>query len=175
MQFFRAVRILLLLATFTGCGYTTGNLLPSHFRTIYVEAIENKVDFTTESLRELYIPQLELRVRDQIIDRFLFDGHLRVAEDDQADLVLKGQLIAYQRDDLRLTANDDVQEFRIRVLVSLKLYDPAHDQVIWEEPSFEGSTEYFTVGSQAISESEAIERALTDLSRRVVERTIEDW
>ena len=45
----------------------------------------------------------------------------------------------------------------------------------WTESNFVGETTYFTSGSLAKSENVAIQDALTDLARRIVERTIEDW
>jgi len=41
--------------------------------------------------------------------------------------------------------------------------------------SFTGNTSYFTTGTQAKSEATAVNDALTDLARRIVERTVEQW
>ena len=163
------------LFIFAGCGYTTGSLLPSNFRTIYVEPFKNNVGYVSEATRGVYIPLLETKVHTAVINRFQFDGHLKVNGSDHADLVLKGNLIEFNRDELRLTDNKDVQEYRIRITMSLTLTDPVSGQIVWTEPSFSGEATYFTTGPQAKPESAALDDALTDLSRRVVERTIENW
>ena len=123
----------------------------------------------------LYVPLLETNVRTAIIDRFLFDGNLHIADPDKADLVLSGDLISIAQDDLRQDVNQNVQEYRIRIIVSLTLTDAATGKVLWKEPSFAGETTYFLTGTQAQSQSAAIDAALTDLATRVVERTVENW
>ncbi|MCA9405080.1 MAG: LptE family protein [Candidatus Omnitrophica bacterium] len=157
------------------CGYTTGSALPSNLKTIYVSEFKNNIDFSTESRRNLYFPLLEVDVRNQIIERFLFDGNLRVTDENQADLILRGELTGYDRGALRYTDNDDVQEYRVHIIVSLKMYDARTQEVMWTETSFVGEATYFITGAQATTEESALQEAVEDLARRIVERTIEDW
>jgi hypothetical protein len=163
--------VLILVAA--GCGYTTGSLLPSKFRTIYVENFKNSTAFKSENIQ--YVPLLEVRTRDAVVNRFLFDGHLRIGKPQTSDLILQGELKGLQRSELRLTENRDVQEFRINIFVDLTLIDPVDNTVVWSESNFAGEATYFVTGPQAKPESAAIEDALNDLARRVVERTLEDW
>ena len=160
---------------FAGCGYTTGSLLPANYRTLYVEPFQNKVKFISDTTRALYVPLLETKVRTAVVNRFQFDGHLKIKDSERADLILKGDLIEFNREELRLTDNKDVQEYRIRITMALTMMDAVSGEIFWSEPSFSGEATYFTTGSQARSESAALDDALTDLSRRVVERTIENW
>ncbi len=164
-----------LIVSLVGCGYSTRSLLPSRIRTIYVEPFKNKIDYTTERKRDLYIPLLEVKITNAVIDRFLFDGHLKVADRDQADVILKGELVNYDRDALRYTDNNDVEEYRINITVNLVLWDVAKDKPLWQEKNFVGDTTYFTRGPHAESETIAVTEAVEDLAKRVVERTIENW
>jgi len=166
---------LLFLATLPGCGYTTGSVISSRYQTIFVEPFENKIDFMNQENREVYVPQLETQVRDAIVDRFLFDGNLKIAEQGDSDLVLKGKVLVFDRGELRLTSDEDVKEYRLTVTVELTLWDPVNEKVVWHESSFSGDASYFTTGPQAKSESDAIQDAVNDVARRVVARTIEDW
>jgi hypothetical protein len=166
---------MVLVLSVTGCGYTTGSLLPKNYRTIAIQPFKNKVSYISENARALYVPLLETNVRTAIIDRFLFDGNLHIAEGDKADLLMEGDLIGLTQDSLRTDVNQNIQEYRARVIVSLKLTDTATHKVLWEEPSFAGEVTYFTTGPQAQSQSAALASALTDLATRVVERTIENW
>jgi len=166
---------ILLVLTVAGCGYTTGSLLPSNYKKIAVEPFQNKVAYVEENNTGLYVPLLESKVRTSIIDRFLFDGNLHIADPDKANLVLNGDLIGIAQDDLRQDVNQNIQEYRIRIIVALTLTDTATGKVLWNEPSFTGETTYFLTGPQAQSQSAAIDAALTDLATRVVERTIENW
>jgi hypothetical protein len=171
----RYLLCMLLVLTIAGCGYTTGSLLPGNYKKIAIQPFENKVNFVDENNQGLYVPQLESNVRTAIIDKFLFDGNLHIADPYKADLVLSGDLIGISQDELRQDVNLNVQEYRIRIIVSLALTDTATGKVLWKEPSFTGETTYFLTGSQATSQSAAIDAALTDLATRVVERTVENW
>ena len=172
MRFFWS---LLLIVSIAGCGYTTGSLLPSKYRKIAIQPFVNKVNNIDENNRGIYVPQLESNVRTAIIDRFTFDGNLRIADADKADLILSGDLISFEQDDLRQDVNQNVQEYRARVVVSLILTDAATGKILWKEPSFSGETTYFLSGPQAQTQSAAIDAALTDLATRIVERTVENW
>jgi hypothetical protein len=158
----------------TGCGYTTrATNVP--FNTIYIDKFTNNIIFTAESQRNVYLPLLEVEVRDAIIDRFQFDGNVRIAKPDQAEALLQGDLQSYQRDGLRYDDNDDVEEYRVRIVVNLELSDSATGQVLWRERGFSGEATYFLTGPNASSEESAVDEAIKDLSRRIVERTIENW
>jgi hypothetical protein len=167
---------LLLVLTVAGCGYTTGSLLPSKYRKIAIQPFENKVNNVEEGGGNvIYVPLLESNVRTAIIDRFLYDGNLHIADLDKADLVLSGALIGVAQDELRQDVNLNVQEYQIRIIVSLTMTDRETGKVLWKEPSFTGETTYFLTGTQATTQSAAIDAALTDLATRVVERTVENW
>ena len=175
-RFFRSmVYGLWSMVLISGCGYTTKSTLPSNIKTIHVETFKNNIDFAAEGRRNLYLPLLEIKVRNAVINRFLFDGNLKIADADKADLILKGQLLNYDRTALRYTDNDDVQEYRIHITVSLEMRDAQKEEPSWTESGFTGEATYFVTGAQAKSEEAAVEDAITDLARRLVERTVEDW
>ena len=166
---------LLSMVIFSSCGYTTKSTLPPSIKTVHVETFKNNIDFAAEGRRNLYLPLLEIKVRNAVINRFLFNGSLKIAAADKADLILKGQLLSYDRTALRYTDNDDVQEYRIHITVSLELWDAKTNTLSWSESGFTGETTYFVTGSQAKSEETAVDDAITDLARRIVERTVEAW
>jgi len=179
-------RLLFLLAIcyipylFSGCGYTTRSMISNKYQSIYIEPFINKVDITNDAdaanKYQIYRPMLETEITRNLTNRFLFDGNLKPGQKDLADLTLKGELTQFRRDPLRYTENtDDVEEYRINLVVNLKLWDNKENKLVWEENGFTGSTSYFTVGSSAKSESTAVKEALDDLSRRIVERTVEEW
>lgn len=167
--------LLLFCCGITNCGYTTRSTLASHLRSIHIESFVNNVSYTTEGRRNLYFPLLEIDTRNAIIDRFQFDGNLKIAKPEDADLILKGELTGYDRNVLRFTDNDDVEEYRVYIYVSLELYDTRTQQVKWTEGRFTGEATYFFSGPLATSEESAVDEAIEDLARRIVERTVEDW
>ncbi len=159
----------------TGCGYSARSMLPARFKTIHILPFKNNIIYSSDVTHNSYVPLLEVKARNAIIDRFLFDGNLKIREKTDADLIMKGELIGFERNVLRTTETNDVQEYRIQVIVSLVLWDVAEEKVMWAEPSFVGETTYFVTGAQAKPENEAVDDAVNDLARRVVERVIEDW
>ncbi len=160
---------------FSGCGYTTKSILPKSIKTIYIEPFKNNINFTTGTGRNIYLPLLEIDVRNAVIDRFLFDGNLKIAKPEVANLILKGELNNYERSGLRYTDDDDVEEYRVHITFSFEMYNANNDEVSWTEPGFVGEATYFVSGPLATAEESAIDAAIVDLARRIVERTIEDW
>ena len=168
--------VLLGALTIAGCGYTTRSSLSSDLQTIYIPEFKNSISYTSDNAnRTLYIPLIEVDIHKAIVDRFLFDGNLDVENDENANLILRGELVNYDRRALRYTDDDEVEEYRIYLYVNLVLINTQSDQVVWSESNFVGEATYFISGSLAKSEDEAIDEAILDLARRVVERTVEDW
>jgi len=163
-----------------GCGYTTRAFVSATgYRTIHVRPFANKVDTTSEesvgSRFKTYFPLLENKVTNAVVDRFIYDGELRVVPEDEADIVLSGDLVHYRRESLRDADDDTPQEYRISLFVDITLTDAKTDRVLWHKTNFAGDTSYYTTGSYVKSESQALEDAVADLARRIVETTVEIW
>jgi uncharacterized protein (DUF2267 family) len=105
----------------------------------------------------------------------MLDGNLRIGLKAEADLILKGSLTEYLRDVLRYTSGDDPQEYRLSLVVNISLWDRKEDKLLWQEDRFIADTTYFVTGSNAKTESSAIDDVVKDLARRIVERTVEEW
>ena len=162
----------------SGCGYTTKSLLPSSIKSICVENFTTKIKITAESSDQRmyrdYRPGMELDVSRAIRDKYLFDGNLKVADSENADLKLKGELVDYRNEALRYDQNNNVVEYRIRIVVNIEMFNK-DGTTRWKEVGFAGEWLYTTTGSLAKSQDAAIVDAEADLARRVVERTIEEW
>jgi len=176
----RKLSAIVLTAIFSvsGCGYTTRSLLPSNLKTIYVENFVNKIKLTAESnddrMYRAYRPGMEINAAKAIRDKYLFDGNLKVVDSENADLILKGELVDFRNEALRYDRSDNVMEYRIRIVVNIEM-QTKDGKVRWRENNFAGEWLYNTTGPLAKSESSAIVEAEADLARRVVERTIEEW
>jgi hypothetical protein len=168
-----------LVTLIAGCGYTTRSLVLSKFKTIHVEPFANKIDITSETdtanKYKIYKPMLETDLTNAVVNKFLVDGNLRPTAKESADLVLKGELLEFRRDPLRYTDADEVEEYRLNLIVNISVWDNRENKLIWQEQGFTGDTTYFTTGASAKSETTAINDAITDLARRIVEREVEQW
>ena len=163
----------------SGCGYTTRSMISSEYKTIYVVPFVNKIDLTQEDYAankyRIYRPLLETDITKTVINKYLFDGNLRPVKEGIADLILKGELAEFRKDPLRYDDDNNVTEYRVNLLVNLSLWDSKANKLVWEEKNFTGDTTFFVTGSQAKSEGQAVNDALADLARRIVERTVEEW
>ena len=168
-----------LILLICGCGYTTRSAISDKFLTIYVAPFVNKIDISNEanaaSKYRLYLPMIETEITRYVNDRYLFDGNLKPAKEELADLILKGEVVEFRKDPLRYLDNDEVSEYRVNLVVNISLWDRKENKLLWQENGFTGDVTYFTTGSQAKSEDSAVTDAFNDLARRVVERTVEDW
>jgi len=165
---------------FSGCGYATKTLLPVHIRTVYVENFKNSIDIADEISNKkpyrLYRAGLENEITRAVVDRFIFDGNLKVAKrPDEADAILSGELTEYIKEPLRHDDNQDVTEYRVRVVASVKFLDTKDSKVIWSSSGFSGESSQRTEGSLKKTEDTARQEAVIDLARRVIEKTIEVW
>ncbi len=174
-------QIIFLISTIGGCGYTTRSMISDKFRTIYITPFLSKIDITQEtavgSKYKIYRPYLETDITKSVINKFLLDGNLKPMKQESADLTLKGELVEFRKDPLRYTDSDEVEEYRINLIVNISLWDNKENKLVWEEKNFTGDTTYFalTTNTQYKSESLAISSAITDLARRIVERAVEQW
>ncbi len=168
-----------LFSAIAGCGYTTRSAIATKYRTIYITPFVNKIDITREadvgSKYRIYRPQLETDITNAVVNKFLFDGNLKPVKSESADVTLKGELIEFRKDPLRYDENENVTEYRVNIVVNISLWDNREGKLLWEEKGFTGDTSYFTSGTQAKSEPQAINDGIADLARRIVERAVEEW
>lgn len=168
----------LLSTIFWGCGYTTRSLISKEYRTIYVAHFLNKIDIAkeTDSIRRYrtYRPLIEQDIQRAVIARFNLDGNLKITNQKDADLILEGAVLDFRRDALRYIEDDEVEEYRISITAQIKLKDKDENKVI-KEANLIGDTTYFLTGPHAKAEPLAIDDAVKDLARRIVEFVVEDW
>jgi hypothetical protein len=148
---------------------------------VYVKPFTNTIDLTQLTNDYQHFPVyrhgLESDMTTAIINRFQFTGLLRPASPTNADSRLEGELVDFRRDALRYNASQQVEEWRLSVVINVRFYDrhQADGAVLWEEQRLTGDATYFELGANAESEASALDRAVKDTARRVVERTVENW
>ncbi len=178
----RGIRFCFSLAVLllAGCGYTATRTLPAYYRTIYIEPFQNRIPITQEvSERAGFItnyPEIEERVTRAVLNRFLFDGSLRITnKPETADLIMTGTLLDFYRQPIR--RGDDgvaVEEYRLNLSSSVTLREKS-GKLLLEEPALVADTTYFLTGPSSKSETTAVDELVTDYSKRIVEWVIEYW
>jgi len=155
----------LLLLLPLSCGYTYQSVLPRHIQTIAVAPFENQT----------FEPGLEIDFNKKLTDRILFERIARLAPPSKAEAVLKGSLLEYEREPLRYTDAQEIQEYRLRLVVHAVLEDAKTGEVLWSENRFSGESTFFTSGALTKSEQTARDELFDDLARRLVSRLAEGW
>ncbi len=170
--------LMICVLTLSGCGYATKPNLPDHIKSVYVAPVKNAINLTGEiNEREafkVYRPGLEVELQNAIINRYILDGYLKIGKPEVADAVLSVELKEYRRDPLRYSDGDDVQEYRLNIIIHAQLKDRSTDKPLWESDVV-GDATYYLQGPRAESEDQAIVRVVEDVARRVVEYTLELW
>jgi len=164
--------IVVSLGFLSSCGYTQETQLPNDIKTIAVPSFKDEIP--PES-RFAYRQGLEIEVTNAVIDRFIFDGNLKVVDESKADAVLKGSVTKYEQEGVRFDDLESVEEYRLFLVVSFKLIDQRTDEVLIEESNFSGRAEFFTSRSPANVRRSASSDAVTDLAKGLVDRIVEDW
>lgn len=173
-----------LLTAIAGCGYTTRSMISNKYRTIYITPFVNKIDITKEAdvgrKYKIYRPRLETDITTAVTNKYLFDGNLKPTKKENADLVLKGEVVEYRKDPLRYSESDEVTEYRMNLAVNISLWDNKENRMLWEANGFTGYVDFYTsfytlANVTKLSDDQAINSALDDLARRIVERTVNEW
>ena len=162
-----AFNIVICLVLFLGgCGYTTkAYYLPNSINSVYIQTLKNS---TNE-------PNLENELKTKLVAAFQNDGHLEIASSEEADALLKGEIIGYQRQAMRYLADESVQEYRLVITVNFEFIDSSTGKPIVKANSFSGNASYYLSGTNAKSEAQARSEALDNLTRLMLNKIITLW
>lgn len=160
--------LLLLPICLAGCAYTSTSILPPHIRRIAVPVFSNAT----------FKAGIEAILTNSVIKEFLSDGRLEISSEERADAILYGKITYYFLDPTRYDPVGRVEEYRIRVLVTISLKDVREGKILWTEENMEGQTTFSPLGGSGLSpesEDQALMRVIDRLAKDIVLRTIEGW
>lgn len=165
----RKVVLFVSLMVLVGCGgayQPAPVILPSHIRAIGIRPFVNE---TTEI-------GLEERFNLVLIDEFLRDGRIEIANEENADGVLNGRIVKYILEPVTFDANQVIEEYKLWILVDIRFEDLVDGKVLWEEKNLEGIHTFFVdTKPGGMTEEAAREIIWDDLSRDIARRTIEGY
>jgi len=157
----------LVLTGGAGCShYSFSSALKTHISTIAVPVLLN------ETL-EYGAAQ---GVTDALITEFTEDNALRVVGEEEADSILRGAVVLYERLVMSYDASGNPTEYKVRVVAGLSYEDLTKSEVVWEE-DVEGWSVYSEVGEGGglTTEEEAREYAFEKLAQDVLSKTVQGW
>jgi len=173
----------------TSCaGYSNKIASPFNIKSIYVPTVTNQIPL--ESMI-IYVPGMEVDITNAVINRFNFDGTLKVvSRPEDADAILHIQLRNFFQEGARFTRLESVEEYRLFLTTRVKLKDSRTDETLLLENRFLGKTTYFrklsTFDQRGNSSNEgrepiavplrdATDRAILDLANNLVDLVTEAW
>ena len=151
-----------------GCmGYHVGPVLKADYRSVAVPMFGNKT----------YKPQVEAQVTNGIIKRLQADGTLRVDSMAKADVIVIGDIIRYNRLELRLAQQDTKipREYRLVITVHVEAHDRRTGKAVLKPTDVSGSADMFIGSDLQSAEYQALPLAADDVARQVVSLLVESW
>ena len=125
---------------------------------------------------------MEEKLTDQVIKKFLVDGTLKVETKGAAQAVVEGKILRYLLIPLVYDVNNLVEEYKMVLVLNLRMVDLETRQVIWEEEKASAVELFYTsYSSEAVArgsaetEEEVRERLVQKTAEKVVERVVRGW
>jgi outer membrane lipopolysaccharide assembly protein LptE/RlpB len=159
-----------------GCGYTTRGFSYKENK-IFVMPVVNKIRVAFEGRKysgyRTFPVLLEKKLTNELVSKFNIDGHLKVVNQKDNSLSLSCVIKDYQKEPLRYTDSDNVEEHRLRLFVRMILKDSTDNILI--DKDVVGETTFFLSGPNRESEESAQVELINDTARRILEAVIERW
>ena len=154
----------------TGClGYHVGPVKPSVLRDVHVIAVPT---FENKTL----LPRIEVLVTDSVIKQIQQDGTYKIAEKDNADAVLKAEIIEISRTPARSVRGNVLAttEFNLSMHVRYKL-DARSGTSLTPYAEVVGTTSFFVGTDVTTDERQALPLAAEELATNLVTQLSEGW
>jgi outer membrane lipopolysaccharide assembly protein LptE/RlpB len=162
---FIAVSLLL-----TGClGYHVGPVKPTVLRDVHgiaVPTFENKT----------LLPRIEVLITDSVIKQLQQDGTYRIANENNADAILKAEISEISRTPARSLRGNVLAttEFNLAMHVKYKLETPS-GTVLMPSTEVVGTTSFFVGEDVTTDERQALPLAAEELAIHLVTQLSEGW
>lgn len=166
----------ILYLSLESCGYSTKGFFYAE-KEIFITPVKNSIDITSQERKNAewttYPILLEKQLTNSLVDRFNTDGYLKVVNNEQGSLKLSCTITRYEKEALRHTDTDNVEEQRLRLFVDMVLNDSKGE--VLKSKTVIGETSYYLSGSRQKSEASARQDIIEDTARRITEVVIEEW
>ena len=156
---------LIVLLLMCACGYSASPTLSSRIKSIYIPTFENE---TTRY-------GIEQDLTEAVATAFTTDNRLTVVSEQDADVMLRGVIIRYEKGAFTFDRAATVTEYRVSISISVVLEDLAEGKVLWEDDTMNAWEAYDESEEGERTEDEATADVMTTLASDIVSRTIEGW
>jgi outer membrane lipopolysaccharide assembly protein LptE/RlpB len=151
-----------------GCAYTVRSALPAYLKTVAIPAFANNtVEFG-----------LSDDITQSMVNGFLNDRHMRIAQERDANAVLRGTIVGYKNQVFGYTSAERATEYEIVLTVAISFRDLVKNKDLWKEDALTVRTTYnvVPVGSEpAKTETDGRRDVIQKLTDQIVSRTVQGW
>jgi len=152
-----------------GCAYTVRSTLPSHLKTLAIPVFQNNtVEFG-----------LADDITQSLVNGFLTDRSLRIAQERDANAVLRGSVVAYKNQVFGYTTTERATEYEIVLTVSVTFRDMIKNRDLWKDDALTVRTTYNVTAvsptQPAQTEADGRKDVIQKLTDRIVSRTVQGW
>jgi hypothetical protein len=153
-----------------GCmGYNLGPATPNHLRDVHAIAVPT---FGNTTL----VPRIEVLVTGTVIKQFQQDGTYRITSEDQADAILKAEIVSVGRSPARSVRGNVLSTTEFNLGIAVKYTLVGRDGKIMGSPgAVSGSTSFFVGTDVSTDERQALPLAAEELARHLVSQLSEGW
>jgi len=154
----------------TGClGYHIGPVKPYYFRDVHTIAVPT---FKNRTL----LPRAEVLVTDTVIKQLQQDGTYKIGSDNDADAVLKGEIIRVDRLPARSVRGNVLATREFNLRMEVRYVVAARDgTALVGNGHGAGATSFFVSADPATDERQALPLAAEDLANQLVTQLSEGW
>ena len=148
-----------------GCSYSfKGGSVPPHLKTIAIPIVEDQSGYGDPTLREQFSSQL--------VQRFINDNTLEMADRGTADAVLDGVITDVRDAPSVVQAGEQVATRRITVTIHMTFQDLKLRKKVWER-DFSSWGDYPSV--DFTKRTEGIKEAVRKLTEDILNETVAGW
>lgn len=156
---------LIAVLVFSSCGYSPNPTLSSDIKRVYIPTFENETGQYG----------IEQDLTEVVAEAFTTDNRLTVVSERDADVMLRGVIVRYEKGALTFDRAATVDEFRVSISISVVLEDLREGKILWEDDTMNAWEAYNETEEGAVNEDEATARVMITLANDIVSRTIEGW
>ncbi len=155
---------LLLVCMICSCSYYSfSGSLPPHLETIAIPLFDN-------STPEFGVAE---ELTDTVIQEFTRDNSLKIADRQQADLVLEGEISRIDDRAGAFDENEQVQNRKLYMTVRVNCTDQVKKQILWEDRITRWGEYDPVAGPDA--RLQGIDEAIDKISQDILNKTVSGW
>ena len=121
------------------------------------------------------VPRIEALVTGTVIKQFQEDGTFRIASEDQADAVLKGEIFAVGRSPARSVRGNVLSTTEFHLNLSVRYSLVGRDGKPLSTAAASGKTSFFVGSDVSTDERQALPLAAEELAKQLVSQLSEGW